>query len=135
MAILWDLLLIIREHCWAYGFMTGVRSSRKLEAGCRDQIPYLWLTGWQYPDHNTLWRFYRRHRQGMRTLFKRTVRTAVAMELVDLAVQAVDGTNLPANAVLHKNSESCPETLRVAQKLGILGKFLCKARILYQKRP
>ena len=64
---------------WLYGFMTGVRSSRKLEAGCRDQIPYLWLTGWQYPDHNTLWRFYRRHRQGMRILFKRTVRTAVAM--------------------------------------------------------
>ena len=87
---------------WLYGFMTGVRSSRKLEAGCRDQIPYLWLTGWQYPDHNTLWRFYRRHRQGMRTLFKRTVRTAVAMELVDLAVQAVDGTNLPANAAMDR---------------------------------
>ena len=39
---------------WLYGFMTGVRSSRKLEAACRDQIPYLWLTGWQHPDHNTL---------------------------------------------------------------------------------
>ena len=42
---------------WLYGFMTGVRSTRKLEAACRDQIPYLWLTGWQRPDHNTLWRF------------------------------------------------------------------------------
>ena len=29
---------------WIYGFMTGVRSSRKLEAACRDQISYLWLT-------------------------------------------------------------------------------------------
>ena len=28
---------------WLYGFMTGVRSCRKLEAACRDQIPYLWL--------------------------------------------------------------------------------------------
>ena len=44
---------------WLYGFMTSVRSCRKLEAACRDQIPYLWLTGWQHPDHNTLWRFYR----------------------------------------------------------------------------
>ena len=34
----------------------------------------------------------------MRELFKRTVRTAVAMELVDLAVQAVDGTKVTANA-------------------------------------
>ena len=83
---------------WLYGFMTGVRSSRKLEVACRDQIPFLWLTGWQQPDHNTLWRFYRCHRQGMRDLFKRTVRTAVAMELVDLTVQAVDGTRLAANA-------------------------------------
>ena len=30
---------------WLYGFMTGVRSCRKLEAACRDQIPCLWLTG------------------------------------------------------------------------------------------
>ena len=58
---------------WLYGFMTGVRSCRKLEAACRDQIPYLWLTGWQHPDHNTLWRFYKEHRQAMRRLFKRTV--------------------------------------------------------------
>ena len=30
---------------WLYGFMTGVRWCRKLEAACRDQIPYLWLPG------------------------------------------------------------------------------------------
>ena len=34
----------------------------------------------------------------MRKLRRRTVRTAVAMELVDLAVQAVDGTKVAANA-------------------------------------
>ena len=26
---------------WLYGFMTNVRSCRKLEVTCRDQIPYL----------------------------------------------------------------------------------------------
>ena len=83
---------------WLYGFMTGMRSSRKLEAACRDQIPYLWLTGWQHPDHNTLWRFYKDHRQDMRQLFRRTVRTALSMDPVDLAVQAVDGTKVVANA-------------------------------------
>ena len=76
---------------WLYGSMTGIRSNRKLEDACRDQIPYSWLTGWQHPDHNTLWRFYKDHRQSMRQLFRRTVRTALAMDLVDLAVQAVDG--------------------------------------------
>ena len=83
---------------WLYGFMTGVRSSRKLEAACRDQIPYLWLTGWQHPDHNTLWRFYQGHRFAMRSLLKHTVRTAVEIGLVDLAVQVLDGTKVAANA-------------------------------------
>ena len=85
-------------NIWLYGFMTGVRSCRKLEAACRDQIPYLWLTGWQHPDHNTLWRFYQAHRSAMRWLLKHTVRTAVELGLVDLAVQALDGTKIPADA-------------------------------------
>ena len=87
---------------WLYGFMTGTRSSRKLEAACRDQLPYLWLTGWQRPDHNTLWRFYREHRGTMRHLFKRTVHTAVKVGLVDMAVQAVDGTKIAGNASKHR---------------------------------
>ena len=91
---------------WLYGFMTGVRSCRKLDAACRDQIPYLWLTGWQHPDHNTLWRFYKGHRQAMRKLFERTVRTAVAMKLVDLAVQAVDGTKVVANASVNRSCDA-----------------------------
>ena len=91
---------------WLYGFMTGVRSCRKLEAACRDQIPYLWLFGWQHPDHNTLWRFYKGHRQAMRKLFERTVRTAVAMKLVDLAVQAVDGTKVVANASVNRSYDA-----------------------------
>ena len=83
---------------WLYGFMTGIRSSRKLEAACRDQISFLWLTGWQRPDHNTLWRFYQAHRAAMRSLLKHTVRTAVQVGLVDLAMQALDGTKIAANA-------------------------------------
>jgi transposase len=83
---------------WLYGFMTGTRSSRKLEAACRDELPYLWLTGWQHPDHNTLWRFYREYREAMRHLFKGTVHAAVKVGLVDLAVQAVDGTKMAGNA-------------------------------------
>ncbi len=85
-------------NVWLYGFMTGIRSSRKLEIACREQIPFLWLTGCQHPDHNTLWRFYQTHRQSMRRLLKCTVRVAVEVGLLDLAVQAVDGTKVAANA-------------------------------------
>lgn len=91
---------------WALGFMTGVRSSRSLEAACRDQIPYLWLTGFQQPDHNTLWRFYQQHRDGMRLLLKRSVRTAVALGLVDLALQAVDGTRVQGNVAQERTLDA-----------------------------
>jgi transposase len=91
---------------WLFGFMTGVRSSRKLEAACRDQVSYLWLTGWQHPDHNTLWRFYQAHRQAMRKLLKYTVATAVELKLIDLAVQAVDGTKISANAARDRNYDA-----------------------------
>lgn len=125
MAIKGDLLGAPAYHpramlcVWLYGFMTVIRSSRKLEAACRDQIPYLWLTGWEHPDHNTLWRFYKDHRQAMRSLFKPTVRTAIAMELVDLALQAVDGTKVFASAARERSYD--------AKRLGKLLERLEKA--------
>ena len=42
----------------------------------------------------------------MRKLFERTVRTAVALELVDLAVQAVDGTKVVANASVNRSYDA-----------------------------
>jgi len=83
---------------WLWGFMQGVRSARKLEAACFEMLSYRWLTGQQTPDHNTLWRFYQAHRAGMRYLLTHSVQTAVRAGLVDLALQAVDGTKLAGNA-------------------------------------
>lgn len=83
---------------WVYGFMDGVRSTRKLEKACRDQLPYAWLSCMERPDHNTLWRFYRSHRDRMRSLLALSVRMAVKMGLLDLAFQAVDGTKAQASA-------------------------------------
>lgn len=83
---------------WVYGFMIGIRSTRALETACRDQLPFRWLSGNQLPDHNTLWRFYQRHRPQFHHLFHHSVRLAVEADLVDWAIQAVDGTKLAANA-------------------------------------
>ncbi len=95
---------------WVYGFMTGIRSCRKLAVACREQLPFLWLTGWQTPDHNTLWRFYQAHRQGMRALFKRTVATAARTGLVVWAVQAVDGTKIGGNAAKDRTLDAAALT-------------------------
>jgi transposase len=81
---------------WLYGFMSHVRSSRKLERACCENIPFMWLTGMQRPDHVTLWRFYKRNRPTMRKLLRQTVRLATEVGLVDFALQAIDGCRVMA---------------------------------------
>jgi hypothetical protein len=69
-----------------------------LERAVAERIPFIWLAGRQRPDHNTLHRFYQAHRDGLKQLFRRTVRTAVQIGAVELAVQAVDATRIAGNA-------------------------------------
>jgi transposase len=101
---------------WLYGFMCGERSSRAIERLCRTQIAARWLTANQCPDHNTLWRFYAAHRDAMRQLLTESVRTAVQCGLVELAVLAVDGTKLGANAATDRS-------LTAAQLTGLLARL------------
>jgi transposase len=88
---------------WMYGFMCGIRSVRALEAACREQVPFRWLSGNQTPDHNTLWRFYQTHREAMRGVFQQTVMVAVDAGLVEWTLQAVDGTKIGANAAVTRS--------------------------------
>ena len=56
---------------------------------------------------------YQEYRQSMRKLFERTVHTAVTMKLLDLAVQAVDGTKVGTNASVYRthNAEELRQLL------------------------
>lgn len=80
--------------CWVYGFMSRVRSTRKIETACAENVPFMWLTGMQRPDHSTLSRFYKKNRKCIRKLFKKTIDLALEMGLVDFAVQAIDGSRM-----------------------------------------
>jgi transposase len=85
-----DLLLKV----WLYGYMYGIRSSRALERGCRDMFPLAWLAGLHQPDHNTLWRFWKRYRAVIGKMFVRSVRVAIEAKAVGMVVQALDGTKI-----------------------------------------
>jgi IS5 family transposase len=74
--------------------MYKIRSSRALEMQCRKLVPLIWLAGKHQPDHNTLWRFWKRYRQVIRELFLRSVRVAMDTGLVGMVMQAVDGTKI-----------------------------------------
>jgi transposase len=83
---------------WLYGYYHRLRSTRKLEAACREHLSLLWLTGLIAPDHNSLWRFWRDNKKVLRLIFKQTVQLAVRTGAVGLALQALDGTKLQALA-------------------------------------
>lgn len=92
---------------WLYGWFVRVRTHRKLEDACRHQLPLLWLTGMNTPDHNTLWRFWRDNKRAFGPLFRQTVTVAANMGMVAMVLHAVDGTKIrPAsslNSALHQD--------------------------------
>lgn len=83
---------------WVYGYFQKIRATRKLEAACGDNLPMIWLTGTIRPDHNSLWRFWDKNKEGIKGIFKQTVRLAVQTGAVGLALQALDGTKIEAAA-------------------------------------
>jgi transposase len=89
-----DLLLKV----WLYGYFSEIRSVRRLERGCRDNVALIWLTGMHEPDHNTLWRFWRDNKKAIRKLFGQAVGVAAKANIVGALLQAVDGTKIQARA-------------------------------------
>lgn len=96
---------------WLFGYLNNVRSPRRLERACRENVGLIWLLGRHQPDHNTLWRFWRRHRGLIREVFRQVVRIAVEAEVVGVVLHAVDGTKLQARASTRRTKQRSRQEL------------------------
>ena len=85
-----------------YGYLTGVRSSRKLETGCVEQVAFRFLAASQTPDHRAFSRFRRRHLAAMEGLFMQVLGLCQQAGMVKLGNVGLDGTKVRANASRHK---------------------------------
>jgi transposase len=99
---------------WLFGYLHRIRSTRKLEVACREQLSLLWLCGMLQPDHNSLWRFWRDHKKSLRAVFKRSAELAVEAGLVGFVLQALDGTKIQAASSGHSgwNKKTLQELLK-----------------------
>jgi len=86
----------------AWGYLHGVRSSRRLAQLARQEATFVYLAGGGRPDYRTLARFRRINAAAFTAVFEETVLLALRLGLAKLGHVALDGTKLRANTSKHK---------------------------------
>lgn len=81
-----------------YAYCHGVRSSREIERRCVRDVAFRVIAGGHQPDHATIARFRERHEAALETVFTEVLRLCAEAGLVRLALLAVDGTKIAADA-------------------------------------
>ena len=82
-----------------YAYLQNVYSGRKMEQLLRRDVNFMWLSGMQFPDFNTI-NLFRKHRLAdvVDDLFTQVVEMLVEGKFVSLDVQYIDGTKIEAAA-------------------------------------
>ena len=81
-----------------YAYARGQRSSRVIERGCFEDIAFRVISANRQPDHTTIARFRQRHERALAALFGQVLGLCAQAGLAEVAVLAVDGTRVHANA-------------------------------------
>ena len=85
-----------------YGYTTGVRSSRKIEIRCHDDVAFRFLAANAAPDFRSVARFRKRHLAALEALFVEALTLCRAAGMVKMGRVALDGTKVKVNASRHK---------------------------------
>src|SRR5215216_4604644 len=111
----------------AWGYLHGVRSSRKLARLARQEAAFAYLAGGGRPDYRTLARFRRDNAAAFTAIFQETVVLALRLGLAKLGHVALDGTKLKANASKHKAMSYGRMKQREAQLKEEIGRLVGQA--------
>src|SRR3954463_15218214 len=84
-----------------YVYAIGERSSRRIERRCVEDVATRVICANQRPDHTTIARFRQRHEVALAGLFGDVLALCAEAGLVQVAVLAIDGTKVHANASQH----------------------------------
>ena len=82
---------------YIYGYSNKIRSSRKLNGACGNDINAMWLMCGLRPDHWTISEFRRENAGAVKQVFKAFVRMCIEMGLYKTEVGVQDGSKFRAN--------------------------------------
>ena len=101
-----------------YGPSYGVRSSRKLERACHDNISFIWLMGGLKPDYRTIARFRVKYKKEIKKVLKQCVQMCIKMNLIEGNILFVDESKVRANASINKswNKKRCEKHIKKIEK-------------------
>jgi transposase len=81
-----------------YSYSRGIRSARKIERACEEDVAFKTIAMLEAPDHATIARFVDRHEVALAGLFGQVLGLCSEAGLVRPGVVAIDGTRLAGNA-------------------------------------
>lgn len=81
-----------------YAYARGVRSARKIERACEEDVAFKMIAMMETPDHATIARFVARHEAALGELFGQVLGLCDEAGLVRPGVVAIDGTRMAGNA-------------------------------------
>jgi len=81
-----------------YGYATGVFSSRKIEQGTYETIPFRFIAGGLHPDHDTIAHFRKAFLPEIRELFVQVLLAAKEAGVLKLGNISLDGSKIHADA-------------------------------------
>jgi transposase len=89
-----SMMVALLLYCWS----RGVRSSRRIERACVEDVACRVIAAQQRPDHATIARFVERHETALGDLFGEVLTLCADAGLATVGVIAIDGTKVHANA-------------------------------------
>lgn len=82
-----------------FAYLNNIYSCRKIENALSDRVSFMWLSGNQVPDHNTINRFRSTNlKKPIHEIFTQVVLLLVEMGYLSLDVVYVDGTKMESRA-------------------------------------
>ncbi len=105
-----------------YAYMNNIYSCRKIEKALKRDIHFIWLAGYEKPDHKTINNFRNRVKDEINNVFTQLVLLLADRGFVSLDVEYIDGTKIESKAnkytfvwrkTVEKNRSRLQEKLRV----------------------